>query len=300
MDSIVKETLKNAFSDIIATNVIFNQKLNKTLPDNIRNFYKNKINPNNVHDKNLIKEEYYDIVNWSILERNKALRTLSRNIDLLEYIDIKKYNFSISELFPLFLRYPQLIEDLVGDFNNLKISECIQLLECNPKLINSINIFKFELSSKDLETIVKKFRKNSEILDRFDLTKLDHYATRQLLSKTGIDYVDRVNLNKLKDVDWLAILEMQPELIDYCDLQIFQKNDCYLLTKIVIMFPELSYLIQENKDKISSLGWENLIVNNLEEFQDLCVWEKLEKNNWNNIIKIHPELEYKKQEFFIF
>jgi hypothetical protein len=35
----------------------------------------------------------YDYINWNITERNKVIRILARDIELLERIDIEKYKF---------------------------------------------------------------------------------------------------------------------------------------------------------------------------------------------------------------
>ena len=66
------------------------------------------------------------------------------------------------------------------------------------------------------------------------------------------------------------------------------------------MFPELSYLIEKNKNKISALGWENLIKEDLESYQDICDWKKFTESNWNSIIRKHPNLSIKKQKYYLF
>jgi hypothetical protein len=300
MNQKIKETISNAFAHCIALN-IYDSKNRTTLPENIKKYYQKKINPNSIQDKELVKNtEMYDFINWNITERNKVIRILARDIDLLERIDIKNYNFSISELFPLFLRYPELIKQLVLDFSKLSPLEAIKILECNEDLIEEIDITNYTFSKKDMLEIISKFRDSEKVMERLDLTVLDHYSTRNLISKTGIDYIDRVNLNLLKPIDWLDILEQQPDLIDFCNLNIFIINDCYLLTKLVILFPNLSHLIEENKSKISALGWENLINEDLEKYQDICAWEKFTEKNWNSILNKNPHLINIKQRFFFF
>lgn len=300
MNQKIKEIISNAFAHCIALN-IYDSKNRQTLPENIKKYYQKKINPNSIQDKELVKNvEMYDYINWNITERNKVIRILARDIELLERIDIEKYKFSITELFPLFLRYPELISELLLDFNNLSPLEAIKLLECNEDLIEQIDISNYTFSKKDMLEIISKFKNSEKIMERLDLTVLDHYSTRNLISKTGVDYIDRVNLKLLKPIDWLDILEQQPDLIDFCDLNIFIVNDCYLLTKLVLLFPDLSYLIENNKEKISALGWENLINEDLERYQDICIWEKFTETNWNSILKKNPHLINIKQRFFFF
>ncbi len=297
MNDNIREILKTAFSHSLAISVISNNKI----PKETKELFKGKINPNSIQDKDLIKnKELHDNVNWKIINKNKAVRILARDIDLLEKIDIKELGLTVTDLFPLFLQYPELIHQMVKDFNLLTPIESIRLLECNPDLIEFIDISKYNFSKKDLIEIINKFKRSPQIIERIDLYDLDHFHTRRLLIDTGIDYMDKLNLSQLKNVDWIEILENQPELLEYCDLSVFETNDCYLLTKLVIMFPELSYLIENNKDKISALGWEYLIKEDFENYQDVCCWEKLSESNWNNILKKHPNLYYIKQKYYIF
>jgi hypothetical protein len=300
MNNNVKEIIKNAFSHSLAINIIKNKDKNK-MPNELVDYFSNKINPNSLQDKDLIKnKELHDNINWEIIEKNKAVRILARDIDLLEKIDLNKLGLTISELFPLFLQYPELIKQMVDDFDSLSPNESIKLLECNPDLIDLIDISKYNYSKKDMIILVGKFKRSEKIMERINLNELDHFLTRKLLIETGIDYVDKLNLKQLKNTDWMEILEKQPDLLEYCDLRAFDTNDCYLLTKLVLMFPELSYLIEKNKDKISALGWENLIKEDLDNYEDICPWEKFSELNWINIIRKHPHLSILKQNYYLF
>jgi hypothetical protein len=294
-----KEIIKIAFQHSISFSFFFNEL--KEIPLNLKRFYEKKINPNAIHDKDFVRNtEMYNCVNWDLLSRNKAIRLLSRDIELLNFLDIKKYNFSILELFPIFINHPELIEYFVEDFSVITPIEAIRLLECNEDLIEKIDISKFNFNKKDMLEIINKFKDSEEILQRLDLSKLDNYNTKKLILKTGVDYVDRLNTKQLTATDWIDILEKQKELIDFCDLSIFERGDCYLLTKLVAIFPNLYYLIIKNSDKISPLGWENLIKLDYETYSDFCKWEKLSELNWKNLMKVNPEISIKKQRYFIF
>lgn len=294
-----KEIIKVAFQHSVSFSFYLNGC--EDIPVNVKNFYEKKINPNAIHDKDFVKNtKVYDYVNWDLLERNKAIRLLSRDIELLNFLNIKKYNFSILELFPIFINHPELIEYFIEDFSAITPIEAIRLLECNEDLIEKIDISKFNFNKKDMLEIINKFKDSEEILQRLDLSKLDNYNTKKLILKTGVDYVDRLNTKQLTATDWLDILEKQKELINFCDLSIFERGDCYLLTKLVAIFPNLYYLIIKNSDKISPLGWENLIKLDYETYSDFCKWEKLSELNWKNLIKVNPEISIKKQRYFIF
>ena len=151
-----------------------------------------------------------------------------------------------------------------------------------------------------MSEMVKKFIFSKRIMERLDLSSLEHFSTRKLICKTGVDYIDRLNISQLKASDWIEILEQHPELIEYCNLSIFENNDCYLLTKLVINFPEIDYLIIKNADKISALGWENLINEDIERYQDICRWEKFTESNWSKVLRKHPQLSSVKQKYYIF
>jgi hypothetical protein len=296
----VSDIISNAFSHSLAIN-LFKNKNKELIPNKLIEFYSKKINPNSFTDKDLIKNfEIYDNINWDIIEKNKAIRVLARNINLLEKIDIKKIKITTIDLYPIFIQHPELINEFVEDFDELTPLEAIRLLECNNDLIEYIDLSKYNFNKKDMQELVNKFSYSTKIMERLDLTYLDHFVTRKLICKTGIDYIDRLNLKQLKASDWIEILEQHPYLLEYCDLSKFETNDCYLLTFLVVKFPELDYLIVKNSDKISALGWERLIQEDLERFYDICDWSKFSETNWSKILKKYPQLSNLKQKYYIF
>jgi len=296
----IPDILSNAFSHSIAIS-LFNEKNKGLIPESLINYYSKKINPNTILDKELVKSyDLHDNINWDIIDKNKAIRILARDISLLERIDIDKLKISTAELYPIFIQHPELIHEFVEDFDKITPLEAIRLLECNEELIEYIDISKYKFSKKDMMEMVKKFRTSTRIMERLDLSSLEHYSTRKLICRTGVDYIDRLNVSQLKASDWIEILEQHPDLLEYCDLKIFENNDCYLLTKLAIKFPELDYLVIKNSDKISALGWENLIREDLERYEEFCKWEKFTESNWSKVIKKHPHLSTIKQQYYIF
>lgn len=296
----ISKILSNAFSHSIALS-LFDDEKKTELPESLVDFYDKKINPNTILDKELVKSHnLHDKIDWSIIEKNKAIRILARDISLLERINIEELKISTADLYPIFIQHPELIHDFVKDFDELTPLEAIRLLECNEDLIDYIDITKYKFNKNDMSEMVKKFIFSKRIMERLDLSSLEHFQTRKLICKTGVDYVDRLNISQLKASDWIEVLEQHPELIEHCNLSIFENNDCYLLTKLVIKFPEIDYLIVRNADKISALGWENLINEDLERYQDFCKWEKFTESNWSKILKKHPQLSSVKQKYYIF
>lgn len=273
----------------------------KLLPNRFIEFYSNKINPNSIPDKEIISnKDMHSHINWNSMDRKKVIRILARDIELIEKFDLYKYNFEVIEWYPIFLQHPNLVYDVNIDFNNLKTSEAILLLECDQDLIDKIDIFNYNFNKTDMLKIIKKFKFSEKIMNKLNLKSLDHFNMRSLICETGSAYVDNLDLKKLKANDWIDILEKKPEMVEYCDEKIFIKNDCFLLTKFVVLFPDYDYLIHENLKKISGIGWEHLIINDLERYDDICKWDKLSESSWDNIIRYHPELKSEKQKYFLF
>lgn len=300
MNNKSKNIISTALSHHIAVG-LYNSDDKEKFPNKFSDFFSGRINPNSFMDKTLIsKTELHDHVDWNSMERNKVIRVLARDISLINRFDFSNYNFTTIELYPIFLQHPDLIFELEIDLKNLTTSEAILLLECNQDLIDHINIFDCAFNKRDMIQIIKKFKMSEKIMKKLNLKSLDHYSARRLLCETGDLYVNKLNLETLKPTDWLEILEERPELLDRCNLKAFEINDCYLLTKLVLMFPELDYMIYDNVDKLSGLGWEKLIKGDLEKYQDLCKWEKLSESNWNNIVSMHPSLKSIKQKYYLF
>lgn len=296
----LKNTISIALSHHVCLSII-NNKYKDKIPESIIKFFEKKINPNAYPDRTLLNLEHmYDFVDWNMMDRKKVVRILARDASLFNRFDFDKYKFSITELFPLFIQNPDLITDFVNDYDNLSSTEAIKLLQCNPDLIDKISLEKFKFRKKDMLEIIRIFSKAEKIIDKLDLSVLDHFSTRKLLISSGDRHIDRIDKKSLKALDWLDVLKHRPELLGHCNLNLFKSNDYYLLTKLVLQLPELDYLIDENSSKITGLGWENLILGDLDRYQDVCDWSKLSESNWKAVTKKHPSLNSIKRNYFLF
>ena len=95
----ISKILSNAFSHSIALS-LFNDEKSSELPDSLIDFYDKKINPNTLLDKELVKSySIHDKINWSIIEKNKAIRILARDISLL-YDLYEISNMQTVDMFP--------------------------------------------------------------------------------------------------------------------------------------------------------------------------------------------------------
>src|ERR1035437_1594961 len=263
----------------------------KLLPESIFNMLSQYINPNFIDDKTLLSNERIkDCIDWDKLDRLKLIRLIIRDKYVLERIDLNKHNFSLKELIPIFIRHPDLIEFFDIDYNSLSAIDAIKIIEINKVFLEKIDLGKYTYTKNETVRIIESFYNTPEVLEKLNLDSLDHYATRTQKKKSGDRYFNKLDLRKLKSLDWLEILVKKPELIKYCDLSIFTAGDCYSLIKLIEIIPHLDYLIEENKDKISPLGWERLIILDAEKYMKHCDLESLSKKNWDGITLRRPGL----------
>lgn len=263
----------------------------KILPEPIFKILSKFINPNFIDDKSLLSNDRIkDHIDWDKLDKLKLLRLIVRDKYVLERLDLNKHDFTLRDLIPIFIMHPDLIEHFEIDYNNLSAIDAIKLLQININFLIKIDLGKYTYSKLEIGKILESFYKTPEIIEKLNLAALDHYAIRTLIIKSGEKYIHKLDLKKLKTLDWLEILKSKPEMVNHCDLSIFQTGDCFLLTKVVQILPHLDYLIEENRYNISALGWEELLIHNPDKYTKYCNFECLSKKNWDTITRHHPNL----------
>jgi hypothetical protein len=261
----------------------------KYLPEPFFNVLSKFINPNFIDDKSLLSNERIkNHIDWDKLDKLKLLRLIVRDKYILERLDLNKHDFTLRDLIPVFIMHPDLIDYFEIDFNTLSGIDAINLLKINTVFIEKIDLGKYKYSKNEIVQILESFHGCPKIIENLNIENLDHYAIRTLVIKSGEKYLEKLDLKKIKALDWLEILKKRPDFIKYCDLDLFQTGDCFLLTKLVQIVPDLSYLIEENKEKISALGWEELLVFDQEKYSKHCNFDCLSKKNWVNITNYHP------------
>lgn len=263
----------------------------KYLPEPLFNVLSKFINPNFIDDKSLLSNERIkNHIDWDKLDKLKLIRLIVRDKYVLERLDLNKHDFTLRDLIPVFIMHPDLIEYFEIDYDSLSAIDAINLLKINTVFVSKIDLGKYRYSKNEIVQILENFHNYPEIIANLNIENLDHYAIRTLILKSGEKYIKKLDLNKLKALDWLEILKKKPELIEYCDVDIFQTGDCFLLTKLVQLLPELYFLIEKNKEKISALGWETLLIFDHEKYSKYCNFDLLSKKNWENITAYHPSL----------
>lgn len=272
----------------------------KTIPDKIFNMIISRVDVNNIPDREiLLNKRIRESIDWNSMKSLKAVRLIIRDKDVIDRIDLSKYNFKLAELVPLFLYHPDLVEYFEINFEDLTATEAVNMLDVNRDFIEKIDLSRYKYDASETTMIIKKFATDDRIVSKLDLGSLDHFNIRNLLIKSGDRYVGRIDSGKLKATDWTEILKKRPELLQYCNLLLFEKGDRYLLVKLVQMFPQLDYMIEENADKINAIGWEELLIYDHEKYSKHCNFSALSKKNWENIIKKRPEMAPLKKKYVI-
>lgn len=250
------------------------------------------INPASFDDREILDNPgLKNMLDWNLLGRKQLVRLMTRDPSIIENLDLKKLDFKVFEL-GIFLKiYPECIGLFNIDFNNLIGKEIITLLQINPGYIEKINFSSSGLTRLDQLEIIKNFFNNDKIMSLMNFEEFDNIMIKHILTNTGEKYIEKLNLEILSFLDWIDILTQRPKLFQHCDVSQFVQGDCFYLCKLARVLPEVFELIEMNKEKISSNGWEILLINDFEKYSTICDFNKLKIKNWNYIIGKCPNLE---------
>lgn len=239
--------------------------------------------------------QLHPYINWSRISKMKAIRLVSKNFDLTKHINLKRYDYRIKEIF-WFIKsdYTRLFE-----FFNFDLSQCshedVYLLLClgEDYFEQNINFSDYQFSFIEIMDIIRAYKYRKDIILRLQYDKLKNYQYTEILSNTGEESADLFDIEELSTINWLELLNHQPNFLYMCDFEKFKRGDLFNLVQLVILFekPDLSYLINEiDKDEISAFGWEKLLICSPEKFTDMCDFRKLTEDNWSRIASYRPEL----------
>lgn len=256
----------------------------------------NVIDYDNIPDRVIVDNEtIYPFVNWDRISKMQAIRLVSRNIDLIGRINLKKYNYKIKEIF-WFIKtdYTRLLKYFNFDVNRIGSDDAYLLLCLGEEYFEGvIDIERFNFSFIEIMDIIRAYDYKRKIILRLNYHLLKNYQVTEILSNTADENLDLFDLDELSTLNWLELLNYQPEFIDKCDFDKFKRGDPFDLVQLVVLFenPDLSYLIFDiDIGTISPFGWEKLLICNPDKFSDHCNFSKLTEDNWSRIIKTRPEL----------
>jgi hypothetical protein len=251
----------------------------------------NHVNVNNIPEKTLLSNKrIYDNINWNLVEKKKLLRLIMRDSNIINFIDLNKVNFDFSEIISLLIYQPGLVNYFNINVDELTPMDAINLMYVIPEYVEKIDLKKYKFSKREIVSISEKLYNNEAIMKSLNLKLLDNFETRRLMIKTGDKYINILDLSTLTAYDWIPILVIHNNLLNYCDINVFTKNDCYNLIKFIKIFPEFEYLILENVKNLSPLGLEEVILFD-NKFLDIIDLNKLDKVNWHNLVSKQPSLK---------
>lgn len=237
----------------------------------------------------------HPFVKWEKLDKMQAVRIVIRNLELLEKIDLKRYNYRIKEIFFLIHKKPELLFSHFNfSFDSLSHDDAFFLL-CigNERYWNLIDVTKYRFNFIETLHIIRAYEFNREIIEQLDHKELKSYQIAEILIHSGEKMIDLFNLDCLTTIDWLNVLPYQPDLLYHCDFNKFVEGDPYNLIQLVVLFdsPDLTYLLESvDANDITPLGWEKLLIARPDKFVDTCRFYKLNENNWSIISCYRPEL----------
>lgn len=269
------------------------------LPHSILKHLAKVVNYNEVPDRVISdNEEIRSVVKWDRVERIKMIRILIRcldnDIDIMDQINIEKYNYKIKNLTHLLSRKPHYIEYFKIDLGKITTSEAALVLSLGAQyFIDKIDFGRYKFNFKESMNIIQGYKYDREIIKKVNYKSLKGYQIAEILIHTGESNLDLFDTGKLTNIDWINLLALRPEMLNHCNFSKFMSGDIFYSIKLCCMFdvPDLSYLvINKGVENISPFGWEKLLIEKPEIFLAHCNFNKLDDNNWSNILKSQPDL----------
>lgn len=268
-----KET-KNIFNAICHFTLFNVKEIDDEFFKKILNF----IDLSNINDREFFSNERIKkFINYDRINKKQLIRLAVRDPDILNRVNISKFKFRIKELEYFLKMWPEYVDLFNFDLKKISGDELMILLKININYGKETDFNSIKFSKYHVTELIKNFYHRDflivKILEIENL--LDNFQIRQLILQTGNKHFSKLNLEKLNELDWYTILENRPELFQFCNIDIFEKNDCYLLTKLARFIPNVESIIIKNKDKISNLGWENLLKLDFERYYPHCCFDCL-------------------------
>jgi hypothetical protein len=188
----------------------------------------NFIDLSNISDREFFSNDRVKkFVNYDKLNKKQLIRLATRDPEILNKVNINKFKFKIKELDYFLKSWPEYIELFSFDLRKISGDELLILLSINIKYANEVDFLNINFSKYHLTQLIKNYYHRdfiiSKVLEIDDV--LDNFQIRHLILQTGAKHFSKLNFDKLNELDWFTILTNRPELFNYCDISIFEKNE---------------------------------------------------------------------------
>jgi len=269
------------------------------LPRSILKHLAKHVNYNQVPDRVISdNEEIRSLVKWERVEKMKMIRILIRcldnDIEIMDEVKIEQYDYKVKHLIHLLKRKPEYIEQFRIDIDKITTSEAATVLSLGEQyFLDKIDLSKYKFNFKESMNIIQGYKYDREIIKQVNYRSLKGYQIAEILTHTGDNNIDLLDIKTLTNIDWINLLSHRPELLSNCDFGRFFSGDIFYSIQLCCMFeePDLSYLVLDrNINDVSPFGWEKLLTEKPEIFLAHCNFNKLDDNNWSNILKSQPGL----------
>jgi hypothetical protein len=222
------------------------------------------------------------------------VRCLDHDADIMDKVNIKKFNYKIKHLKHLISRKPHYVEHFKIDLNKITTSEAALVLSLGEQyFLDKMDLSNYKFNFKESMNIIEGYDYDRDIITQVNYRVLKGYQIAKVLIHTGESNLDLFDTSKLTNIDWLNLLSQRPEMLKHCNYKKFMSGDIFYSIKLCCMFdtPDLSYLVLNRGVKgISPFGWEKLLTEKPEKFLAHCDFSKLSDSNWTNILKSQPQL----------
>lgn len=241
-----------------------------------------------------LSDNIHPYIDWNKIQKQKLLRLLVRCSKIKNFVDLNRFNYTFKEISYCIKMHPELIHEFGFDLGKLEKNEIVELLKTGREYF--IDHIKFDpniFSATEAFFILKSFEFNPSLMEKLNIFNipLNPQYLRDIIIHTGKEYIERFDLKILEPIDWINVLRSDKELIIYCDNTVFNRGDIFYLIEFVILFPEYRYMINDlNKEQITTLGWEKLLIKFGEDIVDLCDFSIITEVSWNKILSYKPGL----------
>lgn len=288
MNNKTKKIIKNGFYNYAIT--LEEEFLNEKTLD----FLIKKVDFRQIPLSVLIKNErILNKIHESNISSDKIISIIFYNPDSINQVKLDKFSFKTNELITLITTHPQLLDYFDLDLSEINFRQFVNLYSINKNVLNKVDVSKYKKqNSDDINYVIKRFISNKEIVKLLDFSILKANDIKEIIINHGKEFLNDLDLKKLKPLDYFQILKSREDLLEEFDISnIFKEGDGFLLASLVIIYEKLDYLIEKNKENLGALAWEKLIIHNPEKYLKIADLDKLREKNWSVIVKERPQLK---------